>query len=141
MEDTTEKTEACNARHNAGVTQLAEYLPSKQNVVGSIPITRFPILGRSMVIFGGYFMRLSNRTTNKLRSYLRSLSRRRNSGTVTADDVHTFLNRNTNIDENSSTLRVAFVNKVFQSPDFEPVGYTRSTRPAARGRVITEWMA
>jgi hypothetical protein len=77
---------------------------------------------------------------NKLRSYLRSLSKRRNSRVVTADDAHTFLSRN-GVNERQVRTRLSYINSVLRKPDFKPVGYTYSEREAARSRIITEWRA
>ena len=88
-------------------------------------------------------MSMSNTKREKLvsglRGYLRSLSNRRSSGTVTADDAHTYLGKN-GIDSGKIRTRLSFINAAF-SNGFEQVGYTASSRPAAKGRSITEWMA
>jgi uncharacterized Rossmann fold enzyme len=86
---------------------------------------------------------LANRYGNEtlvsgLRSYLRSLARRRNSGTVTADDATTFLMRN-EIRPEMIRTRLAVTNAALQSGDFTTVGVVASSRPAARGRAINEW--
>ncbi len=72
-----------------------------------------------------------------LTTYLRSLANRRSSGTVTADDVHNFLTRK-GVREGMVRTRLSFVNAVF-SNGFRPVGTRPSSRPAARGRSITEY--
>ena len=77
---------------------------------------------------------------NGLRSYLRSLSNRRNSKIVTADDAHTYLNRQ-GVSERKIRTRLAYINSVLRDPYFRAVGTTNSSRPAARGRTITEWRA
>ena len=79
------------------------------------------------------------RNVNKLRSYLRGLASRRSSGTVTADDVHRWINNNTNIGEDSSRIRLSYVNAALREPDFTPGDWTVSERPAAKGRMISEW--
>lgn len=78
--------------------------------------------------------------TSKIRTYLRTLSRRRNSGYVTADDVHTYLTREGVRNEQVKT-RLSFINSVLREPEFEPVDTVPSSRPAARGRMITAWTA
>jgi hypothetical protein len=79
------------------------------------------------------------RLTNKMRTWLRSIARRRSSGTVTADDVHTYLDRQ-GIRPQQVRTRLSFINAVLRQPDFEYAGSTKSNRPVARGRAITEWM-
>jgi hypothetical protein len=81
-----------------------------------------------------------NRTVSRMRTWLYSLVRRRNSGTVTADDVHTYLNRE-GVRPQQIRTRLSFINSVLRAPNFEPTGMTSSTRPAAKGRWITEWTA
>lgn len=88
--------------------------------------------------------RLSERKVSsinaKLSSYLRGLSRRRSTGVVTSDDVHTFLDRE-GISSRQANTRLKFINSVLREPTFATVGTTPSARPAARGRVISEWVA
>ena len=81
-----------------------------------------------------------DRTVSRMRTWLYSLVRRRNSGTVTADDVHTYLNRE-GVRPQQIRTRLSFINSVLRAPNFEPAGMTSSTRPAAKGRAITEWTA
>lgn len=81
-----------------------------------------------------------DRTVNRMRTWLYSLVRRRASGTITADDVHTYLNRE-GVRPQQVRTRLSFINSVLRSPNFESVGMTSSTRPAAKGRAITEWTA
>lgn len=78
--------------------------------------------------------------SRKLTSYLRTLARRRTSGTVTADDVHTFLDRQ-GVQPEQVRTRLRFINTVFNSNSehFSSAGQTRSTRPSARGRMISTW--
>jgi len=78
--------------------------------------------------------------TGKIRSYLRTLANRRNSGYVTADDVHTYLTREGVRDEQIKT-RLSFINSVLREPAFEAMDSVPSSRPAARGRSITAWSA
>lgn len=79
-------------------------------------------------------------TTRKMTSYLRSLANRRKNGVVTADDAHTYLNRN-GISTQFRT-RLSFINSVLRSPMFETTGNTKpSSRPAAKGRAISVWYA
>jgi len=77
-------------------------------------------------------------TSKKMRTWLNSLIRRRQSGTVTADDIHTYLDRQ-GVSPREVRTRLRFINSMFGSGEFVPVGYSRSTRPVARGRTITEW--
>lgn len=79
----------------------------------------------------------TDKIESQLRAYVRRLARRRNSGTVSADDVNRFFDRlafNVPQDE-----RVSLTLRVFRNGDFYRVGDTRSSRPEARGRRITEW--
>lgn len=78
--------------------------------------------------------------TNKIRTYLRSLSNRRSNGYVSADDVHTYLTRE-NVLPGQVRTRLSFINSVLREPDFEPVDTVPSSRPAAKGRMITAWTA
>lgn len=76
---------------------------------------------------------------SSLTSYLRSLANRRSTGTVTADDAHNFLNRK-GIRSGMTRTRQAVINAAFMGGDFENTGYTTpSSRPAAKGRSISEW--
>lgn len=77
-------------------------------------------------------------TENGLRSYLRTLARRRDSGVVTADDAHTYLTRQ-GLSERNIGIRLSMINRVLREPNFYPVGLTASRRPAARYRQIAEW--
>ncbi len=76
-------------------------------------------------------------TANRLVSYLRTLSNRRSSGVVTADDAHTYLSRN-GVSSKART-RLSFINSVLRSPMFETVGTTYSTRKVAKSRAISTW--
>ena len=76
------------------------------------------------------------RLATSLRSYLRSLSFRRATGTVTADDAHVFLNKQGVA--RSVNTRLSLINAAL-STGFDAVGTVPSNRPAARGRQITEW--
>lgn len=83
-------------------------------------------------------------TTNEkmlrnLNSYLRGLARRRSSGTVTSDDAHIFLTRN-GVSSKQIRTRLSYINSVFSTAAFESVGSVPSSRPSARGRMITEWV-
>ena len=80
-----------------------------------------------------------NRLVSGMRSYLTGLSRRRSSGTVTADDAHNYLDRNGVA--SSPTVRLRFINSVLRTPQFSYAGVTNSTRPVAKGRAITMWTA
>lgn len=77
-------------------------------------------------------------TTRRIMSYLRSLASRRSSGTVTADDVHTYLTRD-GVREEQVRTRLSFINSVFSNEMFESMGTSRSTRPQAKGRTITAY--
>jgi predicted Zn-dependent protease len=79
-------------------------------------------------------------TTRRIATYLRSLANRRSTGTVSADDVHNYLTRD-GVREQQVRTRLSFINSVFGSGMFEQAGMTRSTRPQAKGRSITAWMA
>jgi hypothetical protein len=79
-----------------------------------------------------------NRTVNKLRTYLRSLARKRAAGIVTADDAHTFLDRE-GVRPQQVRTRLAFINAALRQPTFEVIGMSPSMRSAARGRMISEW--
>lgn len=79
-----------------------------------------------------------DRTANRMRSWLYSIARKRASGTVTADDAHRYLDRE-GVRPQQVRTRLSFINSVLREPNFEYVGMTRSERPAARGRTISEW--
>lgn len=78
------------------------------------------------------------RTANRMKSWLYSLARRRSTGTVTADDAHTYLDRE-GVRPQQVRTRLSFINSVLREPNFAPVGVINSQRPAARSRTITEW--
>jgi len=80
-------------------------------------------------------------TTRQLVSYLRRLARGRVAGQVSADDVHTFLDRQ-GVQPEQVRTRLRFINTVFNSNSeyFSSAGQTRSTRPNARGRMISSWI-
>jgi len=78
-------------------------------------------------------------TARRMISYLRSLANRRSSGVVSADDVHTYLNRE-GVQPQQIRTRLSFINSVLAgSGMFEQSGMTRSTRPQAKGRAIAAW--
>jgi len=77
---------------------------------------------------------------NKLTSYLRRLSRTRSTRVVTADDAQRFLDR-TLTNAASQDERLSFIRTVLASPTFESVGRRPSSRPVAKGRLVTEWKA
>ena len=80
-------------------------------------------------------------TARRMTSYLRSLSNRRSSGVVTADDVHAYLTRE-GVHQKQTRTRLSFINAVLAgSGEFEQDGTVASTRPEAKGRYITAWMA
>lgn len=77
------------------------------------------------------------RTASRMRSWLSSLARRRSNRTVTADDVHTYLDRQGV--RSQVRTRLSYINSVLREPNFECTGTTRSSRPAAKGRTIGQW--
>jgi len=80
-------------------------------------------------------------TARRMTSYLRSLSNRRSSGVVTADDVNAYLTRE-GVHQKQIRTRLSFINAVLAgSGEFEQDGMVASTRPAAKGRTITAWTA
>lgn len=80
-------------------------------------------------------------TARRMTSYLRSLSTRRSSGIVTADDVHAYLNRE-GVHQKQVRTRLSFINAVLAgSGMFEQVGTVPSSRPQAKGRAISAWTA
>lgn len=81
-----------------------------------------------------------DRIVRGMRSWLYSLSRRRVNNTVTADDAHTYLDRQ-GFRKREIFTRLSFINAVLRDGNFDVVGKTPSTRPAARRRLINEWMA
>lgn len=78
----------------------------------------------------------------QMSNYLRALAKRRgtrrNSGVVSADDVHSYLTR-AGIREQMVRTRLSLINSVFSNGDFEQQGSTYSSRPAAKGRSISTW--
>lgn len=81
-------------------------------------------------------MNMMNQVSN-VRSYLRGLARKRNSGTVTADDIHMYWNRN-HIRANLSQ-KLSVINTVFADSSFKRVAYVASNRQVARYRKISEY--
>ena len=80
-------------------------------------------------------------TARRMTSYLRSLSNRRSSGIVTADDVNAYLTRE-GVHQKQVKTRLSFINAVLAgSGEFEQNGTVASARPAAKGRTITAWTA
>lgn len=79
-----------------------------------------------------------DRTATRMRSWLNKLVSRRSTGVVTADDAHTYLDRE-GVRPQQVRTRLSFINSVLREPNFEYAGETPSSRPAARGRMITEW--
>lgn len=78
------------------------------------------------------------RTVRGMRNWLNSLARRRGSGLVSADDAHTYLDRQ-GIRKNEVFTRLSFINSVLREGNFECVGQWPSDRPAARRRLINAW--
>lgn len=77
-------------------------------------------------------------TVKKLRSWLSGLAKRRSSGRVSADDVHSYLDKQ-GIKTAQVNTRLSFINTVLREPMFYCAGVKKSSRPAAKGRSITEW--
>lgn len=77
-------------------------------------------------------------TVNKMRTWLYSIARKRVTGIVTADDAHTYLDRE-GVRPQQVRTRLRFINSVLRSPNFEYAGATPSERPVAKRRMITEW--
>lgn len=86
---------------------------------------------------GKYSTEQFEQMVTRMRSWLTGLARRRSSGVVTADDVHAYLDRQ-GVPARTQT-RLRFINSVLREPNFYSAGMTQSTRPAAKGRSITEW--
>lgn len=78
------------------------------------------------------------KTVAKLRTWLSALARRRTSRMVTADDAHTYLDRQ-GVKPDQYRTRLRFINSVLRNPNFQQAGTSRSTRPVARGRTISNW--
>lgn len=78
----------------------------------------------------------SNKIARGLTGYLRSLSKRRQSQVVTADDANTYLSRR---GISSVDGRLSYINSAFANPTFVQVEMTPSRRPVAKGRKITAW--
>lgn len=79
-----------------------------------------------------------DRTVRGMRSWLYSLVRKRTGRTVTADDAHTYLDRS-GFRKNEVYTRLSVINSVLRDGNFDVVGRTPSTRPAARRRLINAW--
>jgi hypothetical protein len=77
-------------------------------------------------------------TTRRISSYLRGLASRRTDGVVTADDVHTYLNRE-GVRPQQVRTRLSFINSVFSNGMFAQDGMVASARPQAKGRYISAW--
>lgn len=80
---------------------------------------------------------------SSVRSYLRSLSRRRNTGVVTSDDAHRFMTK-MGLSETATRARATILNEIFPNRNakgFQRVGTTPSARPEARRRRISTWMS
>jgi hypothetical protein len=76
-------------------------------------------------------------TVNKLRSYLRRLANSRNSGVVSADDVHNFVQRNKL--SLSQDDKLSLTRSVLNESEFMVVYYAPSSRPEAKGRQVAQW--
>ena len=70
-------------------------------------------------------------------TYLKRISARRTTKTVTADDVQTYLDAQGY--KRAPSERVRVINTVFSSGTFEAGNFVRSSREAARSRMIREW--
>jgi hypothetical protein len=79
-----------------------------------------------------------DRTASRMRTWLYDIARKRVSNTVTADDAHTYLDRE-GVRPLQVRTRLRFINSVLRDTNFAPVGMTPSQRPVAKGRAITEW--
>jgi hypothetical protein len=96
-----------------------------------------------LTLYKGGYMKASStseKTRTRLNSYLRSLSRRRNTGLVTSDDAHAFLTKE-GVSSKKVRTRLSYINSVLRYPNFEAAGDVPSSRPVARGRRITAWVA
>lgn len=82
---------------------------------------------------------VNEKEVSKLSTYLRSLAKSRRSKVVTADDVHKFLDTKTKVSKNATRKRLSYINSALREPNFYAIGEVASARPAARGRMITEW--
>lgn len=78
------------------------------------------------------------RVVNGLRSWLYNIARKRTSRTVTADDAHTYLDRQ-GFRKNEVYTRLSFINSVLREGNFRCVGMMPSERPVARRRLINAW--
>lgn len=76
---------------------------------------------------------------SQLSTYLRNLANRRSEGAVTADDAHRFFaNKHY---RGSRNARLSATRSVLNESNFASAGQTPSTRPVAKGRKITKWVA
>jgi len=82
----------------------------------------------------------TDRTANRMRSWLKSIARKRVSRSVTADDANRYLDR-VGVSRDSR-VRLSYINSVLYptNRNFTFAGRTRSTRPVAKSRTITRWM-
>lgn len=76
---------------------------------------------------------------SSLNTYLRSLSRKRSDNVVTADDAQNYLSKAGF--RNNAMKRLSVINSVLREPLFENVGARPSSRPAAKSRQVSEWIA
>lgn len=82
----------------------------------------------------------NDKMVSSLRTHLRNLANRRSNGVVSADDAHVFLTKR-GISSTNSSQRLSLINSAFMGGNFTRSGQMRSTRPAAKGRTITEWQS
>ena len=79
-----------------------------------------------------------DRTVRGMRSWLNTLVRRRANRMVTADDAHTYLDRQ-GFRKNEVFTRLSFINTVLRDGNFDVIGRVPSERPVARRRLINAW--
>ena len=72
-------------------------------------------------------------------SYLRKIARSRKNRAVTADDVHTYINRYTRGKRFTTMARLSIINSVFSGTNFTALSEVASQREAAKNRYITLW--
>lgn len=74
----------------------------------------------------------------KMHTHLRSLSKRRTDGFVTADDANKFLDTS-GVSPYLTDVRLSITRSVLNKPEFRASGWTTSRRPVARNRSIRRW--
>jgi len=78
-----------------------------------------------------------NAIISNVRSHLRRLAKSRKTRMVTADDVHTYLDKQNK--RWNTNARLSVIQSAFSAPEFRAAGETASQREAARYRKITEY--